>query len=447
MKPHLFFALALTTTFPALAFAQQTPQQIADAELPSLITIYKDLHTHPELSTHEERSAAIVAKELKAAGFEVTEKVGKYDKPGLTCYGVIGVMKNGDGPTVAVRTDLDGLPVREETGVPYASTVTTKNDAGQEVGVMHACGHDIHMSTFIGTARALAKLKDKWKGTLIMIGQPAEETVGGARALLKDGLYTRWPKPAYVLGLHDDAEIATGQIGVTEGYCYANVDSVDVTVRGVGGHGAYPHKTKDPVVLAAEMIMAWQTIASRENNPLDPIVITVGSIHGGTKHNIISDEVKMQLTVRTYKEEVRKRVLAAIERIAKQCALTAGLPPDKLPDVHVREDEFTRATYNNPELVKRVTPALKAALGVDNIVPKDPTMGGEDFCEYSLPDHTIPAFMFVVGAVDPAKVADSKKTGTPLPSLHSSKFAPVPEPTIRTGIIGMTTAVLELMKK
>jgi amidohydrolase len=440
----LSFALGLAAS-PLLA--QQSPQQIAEAELPSLLTIYKDLHSHPELSTHEERSAAIVAKELKAAGFEVTEKVGKYDKPGLTCYGVIGVMKNGDGPTVAIRTDLDGLPVKEETGVPYASTVTTKNDAGQEVGVMHACGHDIHMSTFIGTARALAKLKDKWKGTLIMIGQPAEETVGGARALLKDGLYTRWPKPNYVLGLHDDAEIATGQIGVTEGYCYANVDSVDVTVRGVGGHGAYPHKTKDPVVLAAEMITAWQTIASRENNPIDPIVITVGSIHGGTKHNIISDEVKMQLTVRTYKQEVRDRVLAAIDRIAKGVATMAGFPADRAPLVQVEKEQYTPATYNNPELTKRVSAAMKAALGPDSIVLKDPTMGGEDFSEYSLPDHSIPAFMFNVGAVDPAKAAQAKKDGTPLPSLHSSKFAPVPEPTIKTGMIGMVSAVLDLMKK
>ena len=440
----LSIALSLAAT-PLLA--QQTPQSLADAELPSLLTIYKDLHTHPELSTHEERSAAIVAKELKAAGCEVTDHVGKYDKPGLTCFGVIGVMKNGDGPTVAIRTDLDALPVHEETGLPYASTVTTKNDAGQEVSVMHACGHDIHMSTFIGTARALGKLKDKWHGTIIFIGQPAEETVGGARALLKDGLYTRWPKPNYVLGLHDDAEIATGQIGVTEGYCYANVDSVDVTVRGVGGHGAYPHKTKDPIVLAAEMINAWQTIASRENNPVDPIVVTVGSIHGGTKHNIISDEVKMQLTVRTYKQEVRDRVLAAIDRIAKGIAATAGVPDDRVPIVQVEKDQYTPATYNNPELTKRVSAALKSAIGADNVVLKDPTMGGEDFSEYSLPDHSIPAFMFNVGAVDPAKAAESKKTGTPLPSLHSSKFAPVPEPTIRTGLIGMTSAVLDLMKK
>ncbi|MDQ6765983.1 MAG: amidohydrolase, partial [Verrucomicrobiota bacterium] len=322
-----------------------------------------------------------------------------------------------------------------------------KNDAGLDVGVMHACGHDIHMSTFIGTARALAKLKDKWQGTVIFIGQPAEETVGGARALLKDGLYTRWPKPDFVLGLHDDAEIAAGQIGVTEGYCYANVDSVDVSVKGSGGHGAYPHKTKDPVVLAAEIINTWQTIASRETNPHDDVVVTVGSIHGGTKHNIISDEVKMQLTVRTYKREVRDVVLAAIARIAKGCAIAAGLPEDKMPDVHVLQDEFCPATYNNPELTKRVSAAMKTALGAENIVTKDPTMGGEDFSEYSLPDHSIPAFMFNVGAVDPAKAAEAKKTGASLPSLHSSKFAPVPEPTIRTGLVGMTSAVLDLLKK
>ena len=447
MKISSLWILLLPFLSAFSVFAQQTPQSLADTELPSLLAIYKDIHIHPELSGHEERSAGIVAKELKAAGCEVTERVGKYDKPGLTCFGVVGVMKNGAGPTVLVRSDLDALPVHEETGLPYASTVTTKNDEGKDVPVMHACGHDIHMSTLIGTARTLDKLKDKWHGTIIFIGQPAEEMVGGARAMLKDGLYTRWPKPDYALALHDDAEIETGKIGITEGYAFANVDSVDVTVRGIGGHGAYPHKTKDPIVLSAEIINAWQTIASRENNPINPVVITVGSIHGGTKHNIIPDEVKMQLTVRTYKKEVRDKVLAAIERIAKDCATAFGLPPDKLPEVHVLQNEFSPATYNNPELTRRVAATLKGALGNDNVVAKDPSMGAEDFCEYSLPDHSIPALMFVVGAVDPAKVAESKKSGTPLPSLHSNKFAPVPEPTIRTGIIGMTSAVLELMKK
>ncbi len=422
-------------------------QNAAESELPSCLAIYKDLHTHPELSTKEERSSAIVAKELRAAGCEVTENFGKYDKPGWKCYGVVGVMKNGNGPTILVRTDMDALPVLEQTGAPYASKVTMQNVEGKDVPVMHACGHDIHMSAFIGTARALQRLKDQWSGTIIFVGQPAEEMVGGARAMLKAGLYNRFGKPNYALALHDDAEIETGKIGVTEGYCYANTDAVDVIVKGVGGHGAYPHKTKDPVALSAEIINAWQTIASRENNPLDPIVVTVGSIHGGTKHNIIPDEVKMQLTVRTYKPEVRQRTLAAIDQIAKGCATAAGFPADRMPEVNVLKDEGVNATYNNPDLTKRVTAALKSAIGDQNVIHKDPTMGGEDFCEYSLPDHSIPACMFNVGAVDPAKIAESQKTGAPLPSLHSSKFLPVPESTIRTAIAGMTAAVLDLAKK
>jgi amidohydrolase len=433
--------------FAVSAFSQQTPQSLADAELPSLLTIYKDLHSHPELSTKEERSAGIVAKELRAAGCDVTENFGKYDNSGWKCYGVIGVMKNGAGPTVLVRTDLDALPVHEETGLPYASTATTKNDEGKEVPVMHACGHDAHMAMFIGVARALAKLKDQWRGTIIFVGQPAEETGNGARALLHAGLYEKFGKPDFALGFHDKADLQTGHIGVTEGYTYANVDSVDVTVRGVGGHGAYPHKTKDPIVLAAEMINSWQTIASRENNPLDPIVVTVGSIHGGTKHNIIPDEVKMQLTVRTYKADTRERVLAAIERIAKGIAAASGVPPDRAPIVSVSKDLFCPATYNNPELTKRLVSVWKNSLGNENVEIVDATMGGEDFSEYSLPDYSIPAVDFHVGAVDPAKIAEYKQTRKELPSLHSSKFAPDPEPTIRTGVFAMTTAVLELMKK
>ena len=438
----------LLSALPAVSlFAQQTPQSLADAELPSLLAIYKDIHAHPELSMHEERSAAIVAKELKAAGYQVTERVGKYDKASVTCFGVVGVMKNGAGPIVLVRTDLDALPVHEETGLPYASTVTTKNDEGKEVPVMHACGHDTHIAAFIGTARALAKLKDQWHGTIVFVAQPAEETGNGARALLKGGLYDRFGKPDFALGFHDKADLQTGHIGVTEGYTSANVDSVDVTVRGVGGHGGYPHKTKDPIVLAAEMINAWQTIASRENNPLDPIVVTVGSIHGGTKRNIIPDEVTMQLTVRTYKKQVREKVLAAIERIAKDIAAAGGVLPERAPIVTVRKDEFCSATYNNPELTKRLVAVWRKSLGNENVEIVDPTMGGEDFSEYSLPDHSIPAVDFHFGAVDPAKFTDYKQTGKELPSLHSSKFAPLPEPTIRTGIVAMTTAVLELMKK
>jgi hippurate hydrolase len=426
--------------------AQPTPQSLADAELPSLLTIYKDLHSHPELSTKEERTAALVAKELRAAGCQVTEHFGKYENSKLKAYGLVGMTKNGEGPTVLVRTDMDALPVEEETDLPYASKVVAKNDEGKDVPVMHACGHDTHIAALIGTARALGKLKDQWHGTIVFVAQPAEEIGTGARALLKDGLYDRFGKPNFALGFHDKADLATGHIGVTEGYTSANVDSVDVTVRGVGGHGAYPHKTKDPIVLAAEIINGWQTIASRENNPLDPIVITVGSIHGGTKHNIIPDEVKMQLTVRTYKPEVRERVLEDIERIAKGYAAAAGIPPDLAPIVSVSKDFVAPATYNNPELTKRLVAVWKKSLGEENVEIVDPTMGGDDFSEYSLPDHSIPAVYFHFGAVEPAKITEYKRAGKELPTLHSSKFAPVPEPTIRTAIIGMTTAVLDLMK-
>jgi amidohydrolase len=445
MKISIAAAFVACTSVPL--FAQPPIQQLVESELPSCLSIYKDIHSHPELSGREERTSALIAKELRAAGCEVTENFGKYDKPNLKCFGVVGVMKNGDGPTVLVRTDMDALPVQEQTGSPYASKVTGLNPDGKEVPVMHACGHDIHMSSFIGTARTLQKLKDRWSGTVIFIGQPSEEMLGGARAMLSAGLYNRFGKPNYALGMHDDAEIETGKIGFTEGYACANVDSVDVIVKGMGGHGAYPHKTKDPIVLSAEMINTWQTIASRQNNPLDPIVVTVGSIHGGLKHNIIPDDVKMQLTVRTYKAEVRERVLAAIAQIAKGCAVAGGFPPDRMPEVNVLKEEGVPSMYNNPDLTRRITTALKAAIGNDNVIPKDPTMGGEDFSEFSLADHSIPAFMYQVGAVDPARLADSKKNGTPLPSLHSSKFLPVAEPTIRTAIVGMTTAVLDLLKK
>src|SRR5436853_410926 len=381
MKIFPLSILSLAILAAGSVFAQEEPvDKIAQGELPSLLAIYKDIHSHPELSTREEKTSALVAKELRAAGCDVTENFGKYDNPSLKCYGVVGIMKNGTGPTVMVRTDLDALPVEEDTGLPYASKVTTKADDGKEVHVMHACGHDAHMSAFIGTSRALQQLKDQWSGTIMFIGQPAEETVGGARALLKAGLYNRFGKPDFALGFHDKADLQTGHIGVTPGYTYANVDSVNLTVRGEGGHGAYPHKTKDPIVLSAEIINALQTIVSRQNNPLDPIVVTVGSIHGGTKHNIIPDEAKMQLTVRTYKSEVRDRVLADIDRIAKGCAAAAGIPADRMPIMEVQKDG-TPATYNNPELTKRLVEVWKKQLGAANVEIVDPTMGGEDFAE------------------------------------------------------------------
>jgi amidohydrolase len=418
-----------------------------DQQLPSLVSIYKGIHAAPELSHHEEKTSALLAQELRSLGFEVTEHVGKYPNADWKGYGVVAVMKNGAGPTVLVRADMDALPVEEKTGLAYASQVRAKDDAGQDVGVMHACGHDIHVTALIGTARTLAAMKNDWHGTLVLIGQPAEERIDGAHAMLADGLYRRFPKPDFALALHDSGELEAGKIGYLAGYMLASATSVDVTIRGRGGHGAYPHTTKDPIVMAAEYILAIQTIVSREDSPLDPAVVTVGSIHGGTKHNLIPDEVHLQLSVRAYKEEVRQRILASLDRIAKGIAVAGGVPEDRAPIVKVSDTEVTAATYNDPALTARVVGAMKTSLGADNLVQLEPVMGSEDFGQFGLEDHKIPTFMFRVGAIDAERIAKSRETGVPLPSLHSSLFWPVPEPTIRTGVKAMTVAVLELMKK
>jgi len=442
----LFPAFLCACFFVASASAQQSLDTLIDREIGSLVATYKMLHAAPELSHHEEKTSSFFAGQLRALGYTVTERVGKFERAEWVGYGVVAVMKNGDGPTVLVRTDLDALPVDEKTGLPYASTVKTKNDAGQDVSVMHACGHDIHITTMLGTAKMLAELKDQWRGTLVLIGQPAEETIDGARAMLRDNLFTRFPKPDFAIALHDNAELETGKVGYVPGYALASSTTVEIKIRGLGGHGSKPEATKDPVVLAAEVIVALQTIVSRENSPLDPAVVTVGSIHGGTRPNIIPDEVNLQLTVRAYKEEVRQKLLSAIERITKGVALAAGVPADRAPVVKVSETEVTKATYNDPALTERLAGVFVKALGQDNVVKSAPIMGSEDFGYFSL-DHQIPTSMFWLGAVDPAKVKQSKETGTPLPSLHSALFAPVPEPTLRTGVKAMTSAVLELMKK
>ena len=426
----------------------QTPtlDTLIDRNIASLLTTYKALHAAPELSHHEEKTATFFATQLRAMGYTVTERVGKYENPEWTSYGVVAVMKNGAGPTVLIRTELDALPVEEKTGLPYASTVKTKNDAGVDVGVMHACGHDIHITNMLGTAKVLSEMKDQWHGTLIILGQPAEETVDGARGMLRDGLYQKVPQPDFVVALHDNSDLEAGKVGYTPGYALASADSVDIKVRGLGGHGAAPETTKDPIVVAAEIVLALQTIVSRENSPLDPAVITVGSIHGGSKHNIIPDEVNLQLTVRAYREEVRKRMLASIERIAKGVALAAGIPEDRAPIVKVSDVQFTSATYNDPALTERLAGVFTKALGADNVVKLPPMMVSEDFGYFSL-DKKIPSVDFSLGAVDPEKVRQSRATGTQLPSLHSALFAPLPEPTLRTGIKAMTSAVLELMKR
>jgi hippurate hydrolase len=345
---------------------------------------------------------------------------------------------------VLVRTELDALPVEEKTGVPYSSQVKTKNDAGVEVSVMHACGHDVHMTSFLGAAKLLTELKDIWSGTLVMLGQPGEETGDGATAMLRDELYTRFPKPDFAIALHDKPELETGKVGYTPGYAMASATSIDITIRGVGGHGSAPENTKDPVVTAAQVVMALQTIVSRENSPLDPAVVTVGSIHGGTRYNIIPDEVNLQLTVRTYKPEVRQRILTSIERIVKGVALTMAIPEDRAPIVKVSEG--TGSTYNDPQLLERLAVVFKQALGEDNVVKVPPIMASEDFGYFSL-DQKIPTTIFWLGASDPAKVKQSRDSRVALPGLHSALFVPVPEPTLRTGVKAMTSAVLELMKK
>ncbi|MFN3322485.1 MAG: amidohydrolase [Bryobacteraceae bacterium] len=428
-------ALACTGLFAAEPHAEV--KALAAAERDTLAALYRELHANPELSFQEKATAVRVARELRAAGFEVTEGVGG--------HGVVGVMRNGEGPTVLVRTDLDGLPVVEKTGLPYASQVRARDDQGNEVGVMHACGHDVHMTVFAGTARILNKLKDRWKGTLVMIGQPAEERGSGARAMLKDGLYTRFPRPDFCLALHTDAALEAGKIGYRDGFVMANVDSVEITMRGVGGHGAYPQFTKDPIVMSAELILALQTVVSREVAPISPAVVTVGSIHGGTKHNIIPDEVALQLTVRSYTDETREMILAAIRRIAKGTAVTNGVPPDREPVVTQRETEYTPATYNDPELAERMARRWRSIFGDSNVVVREPEMGGEDFSRYGRQDPKIPSLFFRIGTVDAGRMEEARRTNTPLPSLHSSQYWPAIHPTLETGVAAMTAAVLDLL--
>jgi amidohydrolase len=406
-----------------------------DGEFESLLSLYKYLHTHPELSLQEEKTSARMAKELREAGFEVTERVGG--------YGVVGVLKNGKGPTVLVRTDMDALPVTEATGLPYASKERARDKAGNEVGVMHACGHDMHMTSWTGTARVLAALKDRWSGTLVFIGQPAEEIGTGARLMLEAGLFKKFPKPDYCLALHCDPFHPHGHVSFTEGMALANVDSVDIVVKGKGGHGAAPHTTVDPVVLAARIVLDLQTIVSRETNPTDPVVVTVGSIHGGTKHNIIPNEVKMQLTVRTTKDATRKHTLEAIERIAKAAAKGANAPD---PEVKVDPGEYTPALFNEPKLTRQTVALFKELLGADKVHERPPVMGGEDFSRYGR--EGVPIFMYWLGTLPPERIAEAaKEGGKPIPSLHSDVYYPVPEPSLRTGVKTMSLAVLNLVGK
>lgn len=408
MKTTFYFFFVLVTISNSTA---QTP----------LLELYTDLHRHPELSMQEERTAAIMAKELRAAGFAVTERVGAHN--------VVGVLENGDGPTVMVRTDMDALPLEEKTGLPYASL---------NHGVMHACGHDVHMSVFIGAARYFASHREDWKGTLVFLAQSAEETGFGADLALKNGLYERFPLPDAVLGVHMNGFLPAGSLGYKEGAFMASVDMMDITVFGVGGHGAAPHQSIDPIVLSAQMILAFQTVVSRETNPLEPAVLTVGSIHGGTVHNIIPDEVRMQLTLRSYSDEVRLNTRASIRRIAENMARAAGLPEDKMPVFSLREPQIP-ATLNDVDLTRQVVTRFNTRFGEANVVEMPPYMVGEDFSFFSRTEHQIPATMFWLGAADPG-VKPEDRVG-----LHSPFFAPKADLAIKTGVSAMVDAVMGVL--
>jgi amidohydrolase len=395
-----------------------------------LIGLYQHLHSHPELSYKEVATASKVAEELKKAGAEVTTGVGK--------LGVVGVLKNGPGPVVLVRTDLDALPVKEATGLPFASQATAPDDAGNPIGVMHACGHDIHMTNLVAAARWLDENRSSWSGTVLFIGQPAEEKIGGAKAMLGDGLYTRFPKPTYALALHVAHDLEAGKLAYTSGPAMAGSTSVDVVVKGKGGHGAMPQNTVDPIALAALLVLDLQTIVSREVNPIHPAVVTVGSIHGGTKHNIIPNDVRLQLTLRAFSPEVGDQLVEGIRRRTKGLAEAHKAP---VPEVTVGES--TPPTINTPSLVAKVVPMLGQAVGTSNIVEVEPTMGAEDFGLFG--QGGVPTFMFRLGTIPPDKVASAKAKGENLPSLHSALYYPDAPPSIRTGVKAMTAAVVGLL--
>ncbi|HEX8616834.1 MAG TPA: amidohydrolase, partial [Thermoanaerobaculia bacterium] len=420
---------------PAL-FAQPAAESLdarVQREIPKLLETYKSLHAMPELSTQEVKTSTFVATRLRELGYDVTERFGRYREPNTTCYGVVAIMKNGDGPTVLVRSDMDALPVPEQTGLPYAS---------QNSGVMHACGHDVHMTTLLGTAKILADLKPQWRGTVMLIGQPAEEIVRGAEGMLAAGLYEKFGQPDFAIALHDWAALEAGKVGYRPGQIMAATDSLNITVRGVGGHGAAPHLTKDPVVMAAETIMALQTIASRERSPLDPVVVTVGRIEGGTKRNIIPDEVRLFLTVRTMSPTVRERVLEAIQRIPKGVAISNGLTEDRSPVYEHLTAESISSTFNEPALTERLVTSIGNELGAGNVVLIDPSMVSEDFGLFGA-NGKVPTVLLALGAADPAKLADGSQ-----PGLHSSKFAPSdPSLVLRTGVRAVVAGVLNLLAK
>jgi amidohydrolase len=431
LKLRLFALAGILGAFTADASPAETPSDWLQDHLSSIVELYTHLHRHPELSFHEQATSARLAKELRDVGAEVTEKVGG--------FGVVGLLKNGEGPVVMLRADMDALPVAEQTGLPYASTVRTEDERGGTVGVMHACGHDIHMANLVGVARYLAKNRDRWKGTVMFVLQPAEERGAGARAMLDDGLFQRFARPNFAVALHVSPVLATGTVSYRAGYAMANVDSVDITIHGRGGHGAYPHTTVDPIVIAARLVLDLQTIVSREVKPIDPAVITVGSIRGGTKHNVIPDDCHLQLTVRSYAPEVRQQLFDAIRRKAKAAAASAGATE---PTVAISEG--TPSLFNDPDLGERIVPVLRKVLGEENVEEGEPVMGGEDFSQYGLAG--VPIMMFSLGSINKDRMEEYEEQGGP-PSLHSPVYYPDPEETLQAGVKALSSIALELLDK
>ena len=402
-----------------------------------LLSLYKDLHANPELSYQEFETSEKLANLLESIGYEVTRNVGG--------NGVVALLKNGNGKNIMFRADMDGLPVEEKTGARYASQKKVTNLDGEEVFTMHACGHDVHMTVLIGVAEYLFENKSEWQGNLILVLEPAEEVSGGARNMIKDGLFTRFPRPDYNLAFHVNAGMPTGKVGFLPGWAMANVDSVDITVKGIGGHGAYPHTTKDPIVIAANIVTQLQTIVSRQIAPTDPAVVTVGSIHGGTKHNVIPNEVKLQLTLRSYTDEVRNETISSIKKIVKGSAISAGLSEENYPVIEIK-DEYTPAVFNNPSLVEKIQKSFVKSLGEKNVIKVSPVMGGEDFGMFGRVEPIIPTALFWLGAVNTKVYEKAQKEDSILPSLHSDLFLPDAEPAIATGVKAMTSAILDLYK-
>jgi amidohydrolase len=438
----LAFPAVAALVLPLAAQSQADLAASAQKQLPALTEAYKHFHENPELSEHEVQTAAYVAAALRKLGYTVTEHVGKY-QDGTQAEGVVAMLENGAGPRLLLRTELDALPVEEKTGLDYASHVTTTNAQGQTVGVMHACGHDLHMTVMLGVARELVERKSQWHGTVTVIGQPAEETIGGAKAMLADHLYERFGRPDFVLSEHDSNDVAAGTIAVKGGPLLASATGINVTVRGIGGHGSAPQAGKDPIVLAAEFVLTAQTIVSRQIDPQDPAVLTVGMIHGGTKNNIIPDEVTMGLTLRTYSMAVRDKIVEAIRREAKGLAEGYGIPEARMPTVTITES--TPATINDAAMAERVRAIAISALGKDRVSDARAIMGSEDVGLFTL-DGKIPGVMYWLGAADAEKLAESRKTGVPLPSPHSALFAPMYAPAITTGVTAMTAVAMDLLK-